>query len=76
MRNAGKISQRAAALRQELDRIPDPAAEAAKKRHWEKAIDAFAHGDPEPPDDHVETQAMWDTLVCYHDVFLKARQGG
>jgi hypothetical protein len=74
--NADKISRRVAALHEELNRIPDPAREAEKKLKWQAAIAAFAHGDPKPPDDHVETLAIWDTLVKYHDVFLKARQDG
>jgi hypothetical protein len=71
-----KISRKVAALREELDRIPDPAREADKKRRWQAAVGAFANGDPQPPDDHVETIAMWDTLVRYHDIFLEAKQEG
>ena len=71
-----KISRRVAALREELDRIPDPAREAEKKRKWQGAIAAFANGEPEPPDDHVETLAMWQTLTDYHEVFLETKEEG
>jgi hypothetical protein len=70
------MSQRVAALREELDRIPDPALEAEKKRRWQGAIAAFAQGDSNPPDDHAETHAMWQTLTEYYDVFLKAQHEG
>ena len=52
------------------------AVEAEKKRRWQRAVKVFAKGDPNPPDDHVETIAMWDTLVRYHEVFLEAKQEG
>ena len=70
------MSKRVAVLREELNRVPDPALEAEKKLKWQAAIAAFANGDPNPPDDHAETQAMWETLVRYHDVFLEAKQEG
>ena len=76
MRSADKMSKRVAVLREELNRVPDPALEAEKKLKWQAAIAAFAKGDPNPPDDHAETQAMWDTLVRYHDTFLEAKQEG
>lgn len=76
MKNAKKMSQRVAALREELDRIPHSTREAEKKRRWQGAVRAFANRDPQPPDDHVETLAMWETLVRYHDVFLEAKREG
>ena len=71
-----KLSGRVATLREELNRIPDPVREAEKKKRWRAAVRAFAKGDPNPPDDHAETQAMWETLVRYQDVFLEAKQEG
>ena len=71
-----KISQRVAALREELERIPDPAREAERKRRWQGAVGAFANGDPKPPDDHAETLAMWQTLTEYYNVFLEAKREG